>query len=196
MFSPDLWVMLKPKAAYPYLAQLPARTGAWLVLRRPLFFAFVLGCMISLITSGGLSVRLVGSGAACWSFVPLLGIGSLAAVCWSERRIIPLPRAMDLFFTGYGPWSFWLVGSGAFWSSVPVQAYDSTATVRIWLASGVVIMVWSCYIDSWFFRCILKRTSARARRDLLVQRAISWSLGLLIFGAGSLWPQTAGKFGL
>lgn len=179
--------MFRPKAAYAHLAAHPA-SGRWLPWRRPLLVALILGCTISLITSRSLTLRLAASGTVTWSFVPLLEIGSLAAIWRHRPRLISRSRAVDLFFTGHGPWSFWLIGFGAFWSSVS-QSDFSTATEYFWLGSVPVMLLWSGYIDFCFLQGVLGRSRTRAIRDLLLQRAICWGAGILIFGYGSLWAD-------
>jgi hypothetical protein len=193
--SPDVWVMLNPAAAYRLLVRESPGGGIWLVLKRPLLLAFVLGCTMSLITTASLTLRLVGPATIYWSFVPLVETGALAAVCWSERRIVSFPRAIDLFFTGHGPWTLWLIGLSAIWSFFPpVKAFSLTGAVWLYGASAIVIL-WSAYIDFCFFRFVVGRNRTRAGRDLLLHRSISWSLIIAIFGEPVIWPDMVGRFG-
>jgi hypothetical protein len=69
-------------------------------VRRPLLVAFVLGCSVSLMTSGRVTLRLAGPATVHWSFVPLAGIAGLAVV--SGRRLHA--ETIDEFFHGYLPW--------------------------------------------------------------------------------------------
>src|SRR6266850_7556211 len=78
--------------------------NAWLGLKRPLFLAFFLGCTVSFLTSGTLTLRLIGPVMIYWSVVPLVEIAALAVVCGSNRQNIPFPRLIDSFFRGYSPW--------------------------------------------------------------------------------------------
>ena len=193
--SPDVWVMLNPAAAYRLLVREPPGGGIWLVLKRPLLVAFVLGCTMSLITAASLTLRLVGSATIYWSFVPLVETGALAAVCWSERRIVSFPRAIDLFFTGHGPWTLWLIGLSAIWSFLlPVKAFSLTGAVWLY-GAGTIVILWSAYIDFCFFRFVFGRNRTRAGRDLLLHRSISWSLIIAIFGEPAIWPDIVGRFG-
>jgi len=142
--SPEVAVMLTPAQAYQTLVGQPAGSGIWLVLRRPLLFIWIFGCAVSLLTSGRLTARLVVPGAMYWSFVPLLEIAALAAVCRRQRRKISLALAVDLFFTGFGPWLLWLAGFAAIWSCLdPIQAFAWTNTVWI-RGSAVAVLAWSC----------------------------------------------------
>src|SRR5450432_2588253 len=141
--SPDIWVMLNPRAAYPHLARLPG-TGGWTFCRRPTLVALVFGCAISLMTSGRLTLRLALPAAIVWTFVPLLEMASLAAVWHIKRPAISLPRAIDLFFMGHAPWSLWLVGFAAIWAFVPtVQVFAWTGPKWIWFGTALAVMAWS-----------------------------------------------------
>ena len=179
--------MFRPKAAYSRLTALPM-SGHWLLFRRPLLVAFLLGCAISLLTAGSLTLRLVTSATVTWSFVPLLEMAALAVVWRLGSRRLSLPHAMDLFFTGHAPWSLWLIGFGAYWSSFP-QPRGLYVTEWLWLLLAGGIMAWSACIDFWFHRYVLESSPSRAVRHLLFQRAFCWTIGILLFGYGSLWAD-------
>jgi hypothetical protein len=169
--------------------------NVWLSLKRPLLFAFFLGCTVSFLTSGTLTLRLVGPAMIYWSFVPLIEIAALAAVCWSDRQNIPFPRLIDSFFKGYRPWLLWLVGMCAIWSllSPPTKSFDWTVSI-VWLDGGVALaLAWSLYIDFSFFRSILRRSPAGAVRELALQRFISWSLIMAIIAAPTIWSDITGR---
>src|SRR5262245_27299800 len=93
---PDLWVMVRPATAYSRLAKLPAPRAAWTALRRPLRMAFVLGCAMSLMTEGSITLRLALPAALCWSFIPLVQIACLAISHRRARPEVSLGRAIDL----------------------------------------------------------------------------------------------------
>src|SRR5262249_56398049 len=77
--------------------------SAWLALKRPLLLAFFLGCTVSFLTSRMLTLRLVVPAMIYWSFVPLIEIAALAAVCRRDRKNILFPQLIDSFFIGYSP---------------------------------------------------------------------------------------------
>jgi hypothetical protein len=144
-----------------------------------------------------LTLRLIFPATIYWSFVPLLEIASLAAVCGGRRRVRSLPRTIDLFFMGHGPWSLWLAGFAAIWAFIPaVQVFAWSAKGWIWYGSAFLVLVWSGYIDFCFFRFALERTPAQASRDLLFQRLICWIPALLCFLASSAWTVIAPRLGL
>src|SRR5580765_6356876 len=103
---------------------------AWLALKKPLLVAFFIGCTVSFLTSGTLTLRLVGPAMIYWGFVPFIEVAALSAACWKDRRGIPLPRLIDSFFTGYSPWLLWLTGLCAIWTllSPSSRSLDWTVT--------------------------------------------------------------------
>lgn len=192
--SRDRWVMLGPAATYRFLAHQPARGGPWLGWRRPLLIAFVLGCTMSFLASSALTLRLAGSATVYWSFVPLSEIAALAAVSWRKKPTRSFSQTMDLFFAGHGPWLLWLIGLCAIWSFIPpVRAFAFTS---VWLYGvGAIVIVWSAYIDFCFFRFAMSRNPAGAGRDLLLQRLVSWTFIIAVFGGPAIPPELAGRFG-
>jgi hypothetical protein len=185
--SPDVWVMLRPGEAYSWLVRQAAGEGTWGAAQRPLFMVLLLGCLVSLVTAGSLSMRLFGAGASNALFVPLLEIGVLAGL-WRGKRAVGFSRTVDLFFMGHGPWVLWLLVFCAIWAfASPILAFVLTGR-WMWLLLGVVFL-WSAYIDFCFMRYVLRERPSRACAKLLVLRAITWGIGLEIFGGGSLWPE-------
>jgi hypothetical protein len=167
----------------------------WLGLKRPLLLAFLIGCTVSFLTAGTLTLRLLVPGMICWSFVPLVEIAALAAVCWNDRGGVSFSSLIDSFFTGYRPWLLWLTGMCVIWTlmSPPAKQLDWIISV-VWLDGGVVVaLVWSVYIDFHFFCSVLKRNPSRARRELALQRIISWGLILPILGGPTIWQGLTGR---
>ena len=168
---------------------------AWLGLRRPLLVAFFIGCTVSFLTVGTLTLRLLLPGMIYWSFVPIAEIVALAVVCWKDREGASFVGVIDSFFAGYRPWLLWLTGMCIIWTlmSPPAKPFDWTISV-VWLDGGVVVaLVWSLYIDFHFFRSVLKRSPSQARRDLAIQRVISWALILPVLGAPTIWSEITGR---
>src|SRR5262245_48318801 len=120
----------------------------WLGLKRPLFMTFLLGCMVSFLTARTLTLRVIGPAMIYWSFVPLIQIAALAAVCRRDRQSTRFSELIDSFFKGYSPWLFWLTGVCAIWSVLSPASKSADWTVSvIWLNGGVALAVlWSLYI--------------------------------------------------
>jgi hypothetical protein len=184
--SPDIWVMWQPTAAYQWLAATGGAKGR--AITRPLFVAFVLGCMVSLIASGRLALRLVADGTLNALIVPLAEIAALAVVC-RHKRTVSFSRIIDLSFAGHGPWLVWMILFSTMWAFLsPIQAF-SPRWQEVAHYSVFVVLLWSGSIDFAFFRSVMQRTSAQAIGDLLLQRAIAWTLAILVFGGGALAPE-------
>lgn len=172
-------------------------SAAWVGLRRPLLVAAFLGCAISLMDSGRLSLRLALPAAVYWTFVPVLEIASLFAVSAAARRALPWHETVDRFFQGHGPWLLWIAGFSAYWAFLPtVTAYSWLFKYRLFEGSAFAVLVWSAYVDFRFFRRELKLSAGRACRDLLLQRLLSWSVGLALFVAPAGVQVLASSLGL
>lgn len=186
--SPEIWVMLRPTAAYQWLADLPAGKERWIALKRPLFMAFLVGCMVSLVTSQRLTLRHLAGGAVNASFLLLGQIVALAIVCGRDRRF-SFSRTVDLFFAGYGPWILWILAFSSVW------AFASTQHAFIFGGPGSILptaglaTIWSLYIDYRFFQRVLQRSRARAVWDVMRLWAMCWSVSIVIFGWGALWSE-------
>jgi hypothetical protein len=169
--------------------------NVWLGLRRPLFLAFFIGCTVSFLTAGTLTLRLLAPAMIFWSFVPIVEVVALAAVCWKDRTDISFASLVDTFFAGYKRWFLWLAGMSVIWTltSPSAKPLDWTVSV-VWLIGGVVIaLVWFLYIDFHFFRSVLKRSPALARRQMVIQRLISWGPILAVLGAPTIWSEITGR---
>ena len=191
--------MLRPARAWLRLAKLaeersPAPRLLW--MRRPLVVALVFGCMVSLITSGRLTLRLSAPAAVYFSFVPLCEIAGLMAVT-SGRRMFSIARTIDLYFAGHAPWLLWLTGFAALWAFVsPVELFNWAHRSRAFDLTAAIAAAWSAYIDFWFFRNVLRKSHARAACSLVLQRLICWPAALFCFLASSGWQVASTRLGL
>ncbi len=91
---------------------------------------------------------------------------------------------MDGFFSGCGPWfaAITVVAAfGAFASPIAASQWFS----RIGAAAFLVAIVLSLWLDFAYFRDGLGRTRQRAAVDVVVQRAIAWSITVAYFIATS-----------
>jgi hypothetical protein len=123
----------------------------------------------------------------------LLLIASLTLI---GRRTVSFARAIDLFFMGQGPWSLWLIALAAVWAFVPaVKAYEWSEYRWAWYLGAGVAFVWSGYIDFWLLRCVFRKTSGQAVRDLAVQRSITWIVAMAVFLGASGWQVIATRLG-
>jgi len=160
------------------LAPAPAalRTGHWSWLSKPLFTAALFGCVISLLDSRGLTLARVLPAALVWTWVPGLEILALAAVWKLAPRPVPFTRAVDEFCTADASWWLLLIAFAALYRQMPES---------LWLSLAAVVEAWNLRADYAFFREMGSRSPIR---DLLLERAIAWVPGILLFGGGSLIP--------
>jgi len=187
MWSVDARVMARPARTFGALAVGPVSTrdgGWWVGARRPLALAVICGCVMSLASTGTLTVRLVGPATVYWAFLPLVELLAFLALVAPRRRRPALPRTIDAFFAGHGPWTLLLLGVASSWAFLPPQrAWELLITVWAWAALPVI--VWSARIDFCFYRSMLGASRWSALRDLLVWRLLVWTAVLMVFA----WPS-------
>ena len=193
-WSSEVRVLLGPAAAFRELRQ-DQRAGPWVLLRRPLLLAFAMGCTVSLQASGRLSARLIVDGAVSFAFVPVFELAALVAVYRRRPRGMPFARAADLLFTANAPWLVWLIAFDALRClQSPAQATAPSVPLTWILAASLILTaVWSAYIDLHFFRDVLPRPAGSAVPDLILQRAIGWSCGLVYFLGYAIWAEIVGR---
>jgi hypothetical protein len=149
-------VMLSPRLEYSQ-RMAESAAGSWAqALAGPALLALLLGIVTSIAATGRVVVSLVVSQTLCWSFVPLLQVATGSALIASAPgRRVTFRRALELFFAGHGPWSFWLVAIAG------LQMI--TARQNVVLASAAAPAVWTAWIVHGFAREVLDLTSAQAR---------------------------------
>lgn len=194
-WSAEARLVMNPVATFRDLVR-EEDGGTWTLVRRPLNFLFVLGCVVSMLASGRLSVRLIVDGMVSFAFIPVFELVALAAVFRSRPQPVRFSRALDLFFAANAPWLLWAIALIAFRSVLtPLQASSpppwAFGTV---LGSLVPPAIWAARLDKYFFREVL--ASPRATRDLLIQRAISWTCAITYFLGIAIWPEIVGRLPL
>jgi hypothetical protein len=123
-WSDELRIMLRPVSTYRQLSKAVDDSGVWVMIRRPLFIALVVGSFVSITVSGRLTLLLLLDGMLFWSFVPILqGVLMCGIVVLFGRRQMPTSKALDLFFMGHGPWLVWLVSIAATCLFFPVKQF-------------------------------------------------------------------------
>ena len=193
-WSAEVRIARGPVAAFRKLAA-DSKSGAWVLVRRPLLLAFVLGCAVSVLASGRMSARLIADGSLSFAFVPVIELAAVAVVFATGQRPLPFARSVDLFFTGNAPWLLWLI---ALMTLGSLQTPRQTAALSIppaaWIALGslVPVVAWSAWIDFRFFREVLLETPRRAFRDVLLFRLIAWPCALFYFLGYAIGPEVRG----
>jgi hypothetical protein len=165
-------------------------SDTWIALRRPLFVAFVLGCTISLVATGRLTLTLVAGSTVAWAFVPAFEVLGFSV---ASRRIadpLPFSRRLDGFFAGHGPWTLYAILVGASASVLTPWQMNTWGTVFMTAIEilGGLVAIRSWFIDVEFYRGALSRTKRDAVRDALIQRAVCWPATAAYFGGYAAWP--------
>jgi hypothetical protein len=149
----------------------------FLLLRRPLLLAFVLGSGVSMLASGRFTLRLVVDGTLSFAFVPLCELLAYAIVYRLQRGSGPFAEAVDRYFAGNTPWLWWLI---ALMAAAVIQPVRSTDLLPVLLLTSVIPIALSVRSDWRFFRRG-GRTRAGAAADVVLQRAIAWTLATAYF---------------
>jgi hypothetical protein len=170
-----------------------APSAPWVVVRRPLTFLFVFGCVVSMWTSGRLSVRLIADGVVSFAFLPAFQLLAFAVVYRRAPRLLPFARAADRFFEGDAVWLWWLVAfAGLRCLLTPLQAGAPPQLLADFVKATVVgVLAWSAYRDYRFFRDVL--LAPQSVRDLILQRAIGLTGGAVYFFGIAVWPAIVGR---
>jgi hypothetical protein len=173
--------------------------------RQPLFLAFVLGCGVSMLGSGRLTIRLIADGTLSFAFVPLcefLGfIVSYSMVGKGRPQGRPLPggesaegrplpggesagagsfaQAVDDFFATNQPWLWWSIALIVAAAIVPASRLGSLLGPI--LITAPIPIVLSGALEWRWARRVLRRTRSQAAIGLVVQRAVAWSAATAYF---------------
>jgi len=150
----------------------------------------VLGCCASMMVTGRLTLRLILPLMIYGTAVPLLGAAALAAV----RGRTPWRRMVDLFFRGFGPWTWWMLATAAFWSLTPPEV--AYRFVGAWRTSFFVPLIASSWIDYRIFRSELQQSRVAAVSRLAVLRLLWWTPIAVLFVAPAGWQTVASALGI
>ena len=151
-----------------------------ILLRKPLLLLLVLATGASLAGGGRLSLRLLLDTSVVLTIIPVIQVVAFAVVYWTGRRRLGLAWAVDGFLSGNGPWftAITVVAAfGAFASPVAAAQWFS----RLGTVAFVAAIVLSVRLDLAYFRDVLGRTRQRAVVDVVVHRAIAWSVTVAYF---------------
>jgi hypothetical protein len=144
---------------------------------------FVIGCAVSLVASGQLTLRLIVDGAVSFAFVPAIQLLALATVL-RRRRVDPaFAHAVDRFFAGSTAWLVTLIAIGAA-AAVTQPVFWSLAMLEL---AAVPALVASVLMDYRFFRDDMAH--ARPARAVTMQRLIAWPLTVVYFLGVPIWSE-------
>ena len=145
-------------------------------------------------TSGRLSVRLIADGMVSFAFLPAFQLLAFAVVYRRAPRPLPFAQAADRFFAGNAPWLWWLVAFAALRCLLtPLQAGAPPQLLRGRRAGDAWWASWPgrhTLTTGSFATCCRRPESAR---DLILQRAIGWTCGVVYFFGIAVWPMIVGR---
>ena len=183
--SPELAVLLRPRAAYHVLAEDYPAVSPLQALRRPALVALAIAVAISITATGRAPLSLVVSTLICWSFAVAWQLLAAATVTRVPHRSLSFAQRLDLFFAGHAPWSVWLLTCTA-WSRLLPGWTDLYAL----LCTAAVPAGWTTVVVYGFCTGALGLTKRRALRLTLLHQALVWSFVFLyIAWAVALWPR-------
>src|SRR5262249_10892191 len=96
-------------------------------------------------------------------------------------------KVVDEFCNGFWPWLTWITILSAVFGMAAPRA--SAVLVRPAIYLTLVPLLWSLRIDFQFFRDVKARAPGAALLDLIVQRAISWGIGMTFFCGIAVRPE-------
>jgi hypothetical protein len=199
-WAPELRVSLRPVSGYRELALEAEGEGRWLLLRRPLIHALLLGGVLSLLTTGRVVLPLALSTTVCWAFVPALQVATVTLVSrLLGARSLPVPRLVDLYFVGNLPWSLWLLALSGTGVLVPSETpgLPLPPPGSLFPASLLAAALLSQVLTFGFFRGALGLTIPRSLAGLALHDLLLWgSIALFFLLSDQLWPRLFGKIGI
>ena len=178
-WSDELRIMLRPASTYRQLSKAADESGVWVMIRRPLFVALVVGSFVSITVSGHLTIYLLLDGMVFWSFILVLQAILMSGIVVSfGRRRIPTSKALDLFFMGHGPWLMWLLGIAATCLFFPLKQFYLWPVQWGWVLpiSLVVAWIWSSVTSFAFLRGALEISTLRAIALLVLYTFLLWGI--------------------
>ena len=156
------------------------------VIRRQLFFLFVVGCAVSLAAEGRVVPWLVIDASVSAAFMPafqLLGFYVIWRLCLHTRRAER--RDVLAFLDGNAPWLWWWCVAAAVAGCVPPRSIGPWLLPA--LVSVLIPLVWSVAADVRWLRGEQGRTSRQAAVDVSVLRLVTWGTGVVWFLGIAIW---------
>lgn len=182
MLSTELRLALAPAATYRRLVETRADT-TWRAALTPILFSLlVIGCIVAIMAARRVTLGLVTTVAASWSFALLIqALAALALVASSRRRSVSVARAFQLFFRGHAPWSLWMLAVAAVAClDTPVIGLEQV------LATAVVPIIWTAIMVTAYCQAVLGTTPDGARLRATVHQTciIAIILAYIAWAAG------------
>ena len=131
--------------------------------------------LVSIATTGRLTLELAATLAAAWSFAVVIQIAAaVALVASSPRREVSRRRAFELLFLGHLPWALWLLGATA-----TALTLDTVALTPL-AATMFAPILWTMVIVAALCRQVLGIDRRGAVVRAVWHQAIVWGLALQV----------------
>ncbi|HUK35030.1 MAG TPA: hypothetical protein VLV86_14020 [Vicinamibacterales bacterium] len=177
MLSSDARVALRPDATFRELiAERPP--GFWRALARPALVLLVIAVGLPIAAVHQVTVKLVLTTAAAWSFIVVVQMAIAAAMIASApSRRVSFLHAFDLWFAGHVPYSLWIL-------AIPlVTAVPAGTPHELMGLAFIVPLVWTTVIVAAFCRVVLGLAAADASR----RAALHLATVVIVVAALATW---------
>lgn len=182
MLSTELRLALAPADTYRRLIESRADT-TWRAALAPVPFSLlVIGSFAAIMATRRVTVGLVVTTAASWSFALFLqACAASALIASSHHRPVSARRAFELFFLAHAPWSLWMLAVMAL-----VVVWNPHTSFELILVSALLPLGWTAVIVTAFCRTVLGTTADGARLRMTVHQAcivgiilsyVAWAAG-------------------
>jgi hypothetical protein len=184
--SDEACVAIAPAATYRRLLADDTPVTIWGVLRRPALVLLVMGVTVPIMTIQRVTVGLVATALASWSFVVAIQMMVGAAViATAPARRVRMARSLDLWFATSLPYSLWLL-TVSVWASTD----RGGASTDQLIVSALAPAVWTAFLVSVFCRTVLGTTAFGSYWRAAVHQAAVWLIGLsLVAWSAGGWFQ-------
>ena len=156
------------------------------MIRRQLFFLFIVASAVSLAADGRVTPWLVLDAGVSAAFMPVIQLLAFFLI-WRVRIRRARATASDTlgFLDGNAPWLWWWCAFAVVVAFVPPRSLGPWTTL-MWV-SVPVPFAWSAARDVRWLRLGYGRTSRQALMDVCVLRAVTWGAGIAYFYGIAIW---------
>jgi hypothetical protein len=185
--SDALRVAFWPHETYAGLTARPGPGSYLSAAAVPLLTALVIGVTTSVTLTGVASLSAIASGAACWSFVPVIQLANGLQLCRRSPGLrVDRVKAIELLFLAHVPWSIWLIAIALVLLWQPGAAIGEYAT----LLTGLVPFIWTAVLVWSFCRTVLGSATGDAVRRTLIHGCVTVAIMFIYIAlAVALWPR-------
>lgn len=149
--------------------------------------ALVIATAASVAATGRLTLPLLLSGIACWSFVP--GLHLLTGLLLLRGSGVERLPAIERYFATHRYWSLWLLAASAALLLLPNPGGALTYVI----ATALVPAILTVRALTRFAREVLGYTPPRARRRVGLHQAVTLLLLVIYVDLSvALWPRIVG----